>query len=470
MREEKGYPEINSSDFFKALHDSYLCGIVQYYGSGKRFRNISMNRMAQEICGMELPESYFEENYVGIGHFTEEEYKKSYIASMDSLEKPGDAAAYESVIRRRDGGRIWIMGEARLISCENGQKHVVCIFMDISKRKNYEETLRKERDKYNELFQNVPCAIVQYDFNGGVRHVRNFNNEIWRLLNFKSREEYEAASSGNGASKVYEDDIPYTQMLFERMNRSNKPFDFVHRLVCGDGEVKWIYGRSELRKDEDGGEYYQCVFMDDTIRREERLKQENEYKKELSNMSSVSENTISRIRFNVSDNKIEQYKPREGVTIPGAAQMSYDEFVDAVLERIVDDEERERVKGVVTREAMEKNFQKGELSFEIEFRRKTENEKNIWVMMQVRLVREPNTQKLIGFGYLQTENSSSLKRLAAFEKAYEALKAEVSSTGEKMEALKKQGKTNSVTFKQLLAKKVNAENTLKMLEIYGIED
>lgn len=470
MREEKGYPEINSSDFFKALYDSYLCGIIQYYGSNRRYRTIGMNRMAQEICGTELPKTYFEENYVGIGHFVEKDYKEAYIAGIDSLDKPEAVVSYESVVRKKDGGNTWIIGEARLVSCENGQKHIVCIFMNINKRKEYEESLRRERDRYNELLQNVPCAIVQYDFNGGIRHIRSLNDEVWRLLNFKSREEYKAAAKGGAVSKVYEEDIPYTQMLFERMNKSSKPIEFTHRLVCGDGEVKWIHGCSELRYGEDGEKYYQCVFMDDTIRLEEELKKENEYKKELSRMSAVSENTISRIRFNVSDNKIEQYKPKEGIAIPKADKMSYDEFAAAEVERIVDEEERELVRGAVTRKALEQSFREGETSFEIEFRRKMQDGKNAWVMMQIRLVKEPNTKKLIGFWYLRTENRSSLKRLSAFEKAYEALKADAARSEEKMKELKEQGKTNSVTFKQLLTKKVTAENTLKLLELYGIED
>lgn len=470
MAEEREHSGFGGEDFLKTMYDSCLYGVVQYYGNGRRLRIMGMNRMAEEIGGLDLPEHYFEENHVYIGLFTEDSYQETYIASIDSLTKPGDTVAYEDAVKKRNGETVWVMGEARLVSCEGGQKYIVCIFMDISKRKSYEETLRRERDKYNELFQNVPCAIVQYDYRNDMRHIRNFNNEVWRILNYKSREEYEETIKEGQGSQVFEADIPYTRMLFERMHKSNRPIDFVHRLVCRDGEVKWVYGRSELCCEQDGEEYYQGVFMDDTPRREEELKKENDYKAVISYMSGISEDTISRVRFNISDNKIELYKPREEAAIPDGDKMSYDEFANAAAERIVDEKEREQIRALMKRETIQQSFRKGNSFFEMEFRRRMQGDKMSWVAMQVRLVQEPNTKKLIGFGYLQTESRSSLKRLTAFERSYEALRREAQQAGEKMEELKKQGKTNSATFRQLLAKKVNAENTLKLFGIYGIED
>lgn len=63
----------------------------------------------------------------------------------------------------------------------------------------------------------------------------------------------------------------------------------------------------------------------------------------------------------------------------------------------------------------------------------------------------------------------AVERLARFEDAYEALEANYTATEEKLEWLRSQGKVKSVTFQQLLGRKMNYENLISLFEIHGIE-
>lgn len=60
------------------------------------------------------------------------------------------------------------------------------------------------------------------------------------------------------------------------------------------------------------------------------------------------------------------------------------------------------------------------------------------------------------------------ERLEAFEKMFQNVKERYSDTSQKMEQLKLEGKTKSVTYKQLMADKLSLQKMLSMYEIYGI--
>lgn len=63
-------------------------------------------------------------------------------------------------------------------------------------------------------------------------------------------------------------------------------------------------------------------------------------------------------------------------------------------------------------------------------------------------------------------NEDIIKKLAKFENMYEALCAEQSKIISDLETLRTEGKTKSVTYKQLLANKFMIMNLIGRFEIY----
>ena len=62
------------------------------------------------------------------------------------------------------------------------------------------------------------------------------------------------------------------------------------------------------------------------------------------------------------------------------------------------------------------------------------------------------------------------EREEKFEKMLQAVQEEYNSTVSKMEKLKTEGKTKSVTYKQLMSNKLTLQNILSRYEIYGLVD
>ena len=66
------------------------------------------------------------------------------------------------------------------------------------------------------------------------------------------------------------------------------------------------------------------------------------------------------------------------------------------------------------------------------------------------------------------ESNLNAERLAAFEKMLSAITCEHQDMIVKMDKLKAEGKTKSVTYMQLLTRKLMYTNILSLYEIYGL--
>lgn len=61
-------------------------------------------------------------------------------------------------------------------------------------------------------------------------------------------------------------------------------------------------------------------------------------------------------------------------------------------------------------------------------------------------------------------------RLAAFEKMLTAVQKEYADILEKMDRLKAEGKVKTVTYQQLMSRKLMYQNMLSLYEIYGLTE
>ncbi len=66
------------------------------------------------------------------------------------------------------------------------------------------------------------------------------------------------------------------------------------------------------------------------------------------------------------------------------------------------------------------------------------------------------------------EEMNSADRLAAFEKMLAAMQKEYGDILEKMDGLKAQGKVKTVTYQQLMSRKLMYQNMLSLYQIYGL--
>lgn len=80
------------------------------------------------------------------------------------MEEEGIVRDFEERIRRNDGEIIWISDTARAVKDEQGRVlYYEGRLEDITKRKEFEEEIRRQKDYYEALFVNSPVAVVIAD-------------------------------------------------------------------------------------------------------------------------------------------------------------------------------------------------------------------------------------------------------------------------------------------------------------------
>lgn len=70
---------------------------------------------------------------------------------------------------------------------------------------------------------------------------------------------------------------------------------------------------------------------------------------------------------------------------------------------------------------------------------------------------------------VHSQEISAIKKLGRIEDMYDALVKSNEEASGKMAVLKEKGDTKSVTFKEIMIKKLNNTNMLDMLKIYTME-
>lgn len=71
---------------------------------------------------------------------------------------------------------------------------------------------------------------------------------------------------------------------------------------------------------------------------------------------------------------------------------------------------------------------------------------------------------------MATMITESQHRLEAFEKMLSSVQAQHTNTVKKMERLRAENREKSVTFRQLMANKLQLQNVLSMYKLYGLVD
>jgi PAS domain S-box-containing protein len=104
---------------------------------------------------------------------------------VTDLSSKGRRIAQETIRRRKDGSTIHVSLIAAPILMDDKQVGVYGIYRDISRRREIEEALRKEKAYLEQLFENAQEGIVLADNTGRILHV---NGEFARMFGYNRQE------------------------------------------------------------------------------------------------------------------------------------------------------------------------------------------------------------------------------------------------------------------------------------------
>lgn len=239
----------------------------------------------------ELMISYANDSFYSMTGYTPEEIRRNFhnrynrmIASpdwellktkLDALTTTGQILKGEYRVVCKDGSLLWNSVQAVLFR-QNDVIELQCIIMDISLIKEYEQQLKKERDYYNSLYENVVCGIVQYRNDDNTLHCHNANEEAIRILGFSSMEEFRSQQKQTLPEVGYGEDMEKVTQKLLSLKKPDECVSFEHRVLCRDGQIRWVSGAAKMVTTPTGEMLIQSTFMDVTEEKEALLQLKKE--------------------------------------------------------------------------------------------------------------------------------------------------------------------------------------------------
>lgn len=138
------------------------------------------------------------------------------------------------------------------------------IIMDISRLKDYEQQVRRERDYYDTLYQNMLCGIAQYAYGDDTMRFAGMNPESIRILGYSSLEDFRNFGEPTMLEVTFAEDRKMVAELLSSLRKEGDCISFDHRIVRKDGELRWVTGASKLITAPDGNLLVQSTFLDTT--------------------------------------------------------------------------------------------------------------------------------------------------------------------------------------------------------------
>lgn len=307
---------------------------------------------------------------------------------MHQIEEWGEYAV-EYRMKKRDGSYIWVHDLGRKVTAENGKPAIISVCIDITAQK-------KAQTEIMHLYNNVPGAVFRVRYDDEFT-VADANDGLYELLGY-SREEF-IALGNQMTAVVYPDDLnAVRQKLMADEDRGNTIRD-EHRLVCRDGNVKWVSLKAQLMSGDDGETYFYGFLVDIT---DEKLSMERIrelYEKELAYFAqkSSAEGSIQG-RVNVTQNLVENYQSIEAAAIAQTGD-TYEQAIRRLADSAADAGYGEYLCTVLSRSNVLASFSSGKTDLNFEFLRKRKDGDVFWSKTNFRFHQNPESGDVIAFFY-----------------------------------------------------------------------
>ena len=148
--------------------------------------------------------------------------------------------------RRKDGSVIIVDTSASVISYD-GRTALCAVSRDITERKEAEEAVRRSKASLAESQRIAHLGTWEWDV---VTGEVVWSEETFRIYGFEPNTF--VPTFEKLVEAVHPDDRPVLRAAIDDALAGTKPYDFEHRIVRPDGEVRWVHRQGEVVRGEGG--------------------------------------------------------------------------------------------------------------------------------------------------------------------------------------------------------------------------
>ena len=250
----------------QAIMDDIDSGITAAVMEGGKTRFLLSNEMYYRIIGYTRAQFAKEitDPYSPI-HPADRQLMMKIADEVKRTRKPKQT---EMRVIRRDGTVRWLLAQLSSTKFTGVAQDVqLCVYTDITEKKEMEQQLRETDMKLKLLTDNIPGGIAGYTYRGGRYYINYFNDGFCKLLGY-TREEYEKRSTNDPTGRVFKEDVPELLKKLDSMVESGEPIECVYRVHVKGSGFKWISHRGVLVERKGDSAILNAVLFDVTKQQE----------------------------------------------------------------------------------------------------------------------------------------------------------------------------------------------------------
>ncbi|MDO5601354.1 MAG: PAS domain S-box protein [Oscillospiraceae bacterium] len=295
---------------------------------------------------------------------------------------------------RMDGEPMWVQEIGQLARDKSGELVLTSFLTDISETVRHKEELEKannevrhQADFLNQLYNTIPCGIIQFDPEG---HILNANRRAYEIYGY-TKEEY---LSKTPFFFVLEKEREHYQNVVRELWENGGQIFYERMGAAKNGELRWVSVTMERLINADGMMVIQALFSDVTETKRMQLEREQMKDMENSSLRAAIFTAYQRItRVNLSQNTYENFIDQNYIN--SDTEKGVYDVLNMQIQKQVHPSYRQEFIDVFSRQNLIKRFQDGEKEIYRELYQLGEDGVYHWVGVHIVAVENPYNDDVI---------------------------------------------------------------------------
>jgi len=276
---------------FRTLAEN-VPGVIYLYEHVLPRKIIYLNDAVEDLTG--LPKDQFIEGYVSFPDIIHPDDMKEITDTIQDAVDNKSSFHLEYRLKHKNNTWKWVEEHGVGIYDEFGLQHIEGFILDVTDRKNNEKLLLESEVKFRTVVESLSGVFWIRDLNTG--KIEYLSPQYQEILGQHPTELYENA--WNLLDVIHVDDKEEVEKKIKEAEKNLAPLNVEYRVVHGSGEIRTIWARTNVVKDEENKLYKEYGYAEDIT--EKKLTEE-----EVKKLALVAERTDNAVVITDSDINIE---------------------------------------------------------------------------------------------------------------------------------------------------------------------
>ena len=157
----------------------------------------------------------------------------------------------------------WTRNRTKLLARSDNSEIFYVSVENITAEIMAKEELEKQKNLLSDLYNSVPCGIVDYFQAGNTIELANYNDTAWKMCGFPNRDSYRKKFlKSKGYNFIYEEDRNKMLEAAHKVLKSTQQVVINTRINRYDHSYFWCEVRLQRKQDSTGKRTLQTIFMD----------------------------------------------------------------------------------------------------------------------------------------------------------------------------------------------------------------